>query len=54
VVVVEVNSAIASGDCPPEVQTMPHSPKDIPCQGPADRINGALTEALGKPFPPPS
>jgi D-alanyl-D-alanine carboxypeptidase len=54
VVVVEVNSSIPSGDCPPEVQTMPHSPKGIPCQGPADPINQALTEALGKPFPPPS
>jgi D-alanyl-D-alanine carboxypeptidase len=53
VVVVEVNSAIPSGDCPPEVQTMPDGPKGIPCQGPADRINSALTEALGKPFPPP-
>jgi len=26
--------------------------KGIPCQGTADRINQALTEALGKPFPP--
>lgn len=52
-VVVEVNTDIVSGDCPADVPTMPDAPRDIPCNSPADRINQALTEALGKPFPPP-
>ena len=49
-VVVEVNSDIASGDCPPDTPTMTDGPRDIPCSAPAVRIFGALTEELGKPF----
>jgi D-alanyl-D-alanine carboxypeptidase len=52
-VVVEANSDIRSGDCPPEVPTMTDGPHGILCQDPAVRINAALAEALDKPFPPP-
>ena len=47
-VVVEVNSDIPSGDCPADKPTMTDAPhEDIPCADPADRIFGALAEALG-------
>jgi D-alanyl-D-alanine carboxypeptidase len=52
-VVVEVNSDIPSGDCPPDRPTMTDAPnEDIPCADPAVRIFGALAEALGEPFGP--
>jgi D-alanyl-D-alanine carboxypeptidase len=52
-VVVEVNSDIPSGDCPPDNPTMTDAPhEDIPCADPAVRIFGALAEALGEPFGP--
>ena len=53
VVVVEVNSDISSGKCPKDVPTMKEWPRAIPCELPADRIFGALAEALGKPSPSP-
>jgi D-alanyl-D-alanine carboxypeptidase len=50
-VVVEVNSDIASGNCPADKPTMTDSPQDdIPCADPAVRIFGALAEALGEPL----
>ena len=50
-VVVEVNSDIPSGDCPADRPTMTDAPhEDIPCADPADRIFGALAEALGEPL----
>ena len=48
--VVEVNSDIASGDCPEDNPTLSDSPHDIPCEEPAKRIFAALAEALGQPF----
>ena len=48
--VVEVNSDISVGDCPPDVPTMTDSPHNIPCTDPASLIFGALSEELGKPF----
>jgi D-alanyl-D-alanine carboxypeptidase len=52
-VVVEVNSDIPSGDCPPDMPTMTDAPhEDIPCADPAVRIFGAFAEALGEPFGP--
>jgi D-alanyl-D-alanine carboxypeptidase len=52
-VVVEVNSDIPSGDCPPDKPTMTDAPQEnIPCADPAVRIFGALAEALGQPFGP--
>jgi D-alanyl-D-alanine carboxypeptidase len=48
-VVVEVNSDIASGDCPSDKPTMTDSPHDVPCSDPSSRIFGALAEALGQP-----
>jgi D-alanyl-D-alanine carboxypeptidase len=50
-VVVEVNSDIASGDCPEDKPTLSDSPHDIPCADPAVRVFRALTEALGQPVP---
>ena len=49
-VVVEVNSDISVGDCPPDVPTMTDGPHDIPCTAPASLIFGALAAELGKPF----
>ena len=50
-VVVEVDSDIPSGDCPADRPTMTDAPhEDIPCADPADRIFGALAEALGEPL----
>ena len=49
-VVVEVNSDIASGDCPADNPTLADSPHDIPCEEPAKRIFAALARALGQPF----
>ncbi len=54
VVAVEVNSDIASGDCPEEQPTMKEGPQGIPCAAPADRIFRALAEALSKPAPLPA
>jgi transposase len=54
VVTVEVNSDIASGDCPEEMSTMKEGPQGITCAVPADRIFRALAEALGKPAPAPA
>jgi D-alanyl-D-alanine carboxypeptidase len=54
VVAVEVNSDIASGDCPEEVPTMDDGPQNVPCNAPADRIFRALAEALGQPAPAPT
>jgi D-alanyl-D-alanine carboxypeptidase len=51
--VVEVNSDIASGDCPKDKPTMTDGPKGIPCEDPADRIFGGLAKALGEPRAPP-
>src|SRR5215203_7072446 len=49
--VVEINSDIPSGDCPDDRPTMTDAPhEDIPCADPADRIFGALAEALGQPL----
>jgi D-alanyl-D-alanine carboxypeptidase len=49
--VVEVNSDTPSGDCPNDRPTMTDAPhEDIPCADPADRIFGALAEALGQPL----
>jgi D-alanyl-D-alanine carboxypeptidase len=48
--VVEVNSDISVGDCPPGVPTNPDGPRDIPCTDPASLIFGALSEELGRPF----
>ena len=53
VVAVEVNSDISSGDCPKDVPTMTEGPQGVPCELPADRIFGALADALGKPAPSP-
>jgi D-alanyl-D-alanine carboxypeptidase len=50
-VVVEVNSDIASGDCPEDKPTLSDSPHDIPCADPAVRVFRALTEALDQPVP---
>jgi D-alanyl-D-alanine carboxypeptidase len=50
-VVVEVNSDIASGDCPEDKPTLTDGPEGIPCADPAVRIFRALTEALGQPVP---
>ncbi len=52
-VVVQVNSDIASGDCP-ESPTLADDPGDLECSGPATRIFRALSAALGHPFTPPS
>ncbi len=50
-VVVEVNSDIASGDCPADKPTMTDAPHaDIPCADPAVRVFEALAEALGQPL----
>jgi D-alanyl-D-alanine carboxypeptidase len=51
--VVEVNSDIASGDCPADKPTMTDGPKGIPCEDPADRIFRGLAKALGEPRAPP-
>jgi D-alanyl-D-alanine carboxypeptidase len=53
VVAVEVNSDIASGDCPKDLPTLRGGPQGITCDLPADRIFRALAEALGKPAPSP-
>ncbi|MGE7384262.1 serine hydrolase [Streptomyces sp. NPDC004126] len=52
-VVVLVNSDIASGACPPRVPTLADNRRDRPCEAPANLINAALADALGKPVPPP-
>jgi D-alanyl-D-alanine carboxypeptidase len=52
-VVVEVNSDIASGDCPEDKPTLTEGPQGSSCQPPVVRITSALLEALGKPFPAP-
>jgi len=54
VVAVEVNSDIASGDCPEGTPTMKDGPQDITCTEPADRIFRALAEALDNPAPAPA
>jgi D-alanyl-D-alanine carboxypeptidase len=50
VVAVEVNSDIFSGDCPADTPTMTDGPQGVPCKDAADRIFGALAEALGQPL----
>ena len=48
--VVEVNSDVSVGDCPPDVPTMTDSPQGIPCSEPSDFVFGRLSKELGKPF----
>ena len=49
--VLELNSDIAVGDCPPDVPTMTDGPDDIPCTDSADYIFAGMAEELGRPFP---
>ena len=49
-VIVQVNSDIASGDCP-DLPTLPDNNPDQVCTSPATRIFVGLSEALGHPFP---
>ncbi|MFE6843616.1 serine hydrolase domain-containing protein [Streptomyces sp. NPDC057686] len=53
-VVVLVNSDVASGGCPPRIPTSAKSRRNGPCDVPANLINAALADALGKPIPPPT
>jgi D-alanyl-D-alanine carboxypeptidase len=48
--VVEVNTDVSVGDCPPDVPTMTDSPHGIPCAEPSDFVFGRLSKELGKPF----
>jgi len=50
-VIVQVNSDIASGDCP-ESPTLTDDPRTETCSSPATRMFVALSEALGHPFTP--
>lgn len=52
-VVVLVNSDIASGGCPRPLPTLAKNRRDHPCDAPANLIDAALADALGKPIPPP-
>ncbi|MFC9294611.1 serine hydrolase domain-containing protein [Streptomyces sp. NPDC057011] len=52
-VVVLVNSDIASGGCPRPIPTLAKNRRDHRCDAPANLINAALANALGKPVPPP-
>jgi hypothetical protein len=49
--VVEVNSDIDVGDCPPDVPTMTDGSQDVPCTDPADFVFAGMAKELGKPFP---
>jgi D-alanyl-D-alanine carboxypeptidase len=48
--VVEVNTDVSVGDCPPDVPTMTDSPHGVPCSEPSDFVFGELSKKLGKPF----
>ena len=48
--VVEVNTDVSVGDCPPDVPTMTDSPHGIPCSEPSDFVFGRLSKELGQPF----
>lgn len=50
-VIVQVNSDIASGDCP-DLPTLVEDPGDLICSSPATRMAVALSDAVGHPFPP--
>ncbi|MGQ1838280.1 serine hydrolase [Kocuria turfanensis] len=50
-VVVQVNSDIASGDCP-ESPVLADDPRTLPCSAPATRIFAELSTALGHTFTP--
>jgi D-alanyl-D-alanine carboxypeptidase len=50
-VVVQVNSDIASGDCP-ESPVLADDPKTLPCLSPATRIFADLSTTLGRTFTP--
>ncbi|GGG69697.1 serine hydrolase [Kocuria dechangensis] len=50
-VVVQVNSDIASGDCP-ESPVLADDPKTLPCLSPATRIFAELSTTLGHTFTP--
>jgi len=51
-VVVGGNDDYMAGDCPQELNTATGGPRGIACETPEDRILAALTQVLGKPFPP--
>ncbi len=52
-VVVQTNSDIPSGDCPPSATTLIDNPRQPICASPATRIFVALSSALGHTFTPP-
>ncbi len=51
-VVVQTNSDIPSGDCPPEAATLTDNPTQPVCSSPATRMFVALSTALGNTFTP--
>jgi D-alanyl-D-alanine carboxypeptidase len=51
-IIVQVNSDIASGDCPDQ-PTLVDDPGEAACSSPATRMFVALSTALGHPFSPP-
>jgi D-alanyl-D-alanine carboxypeptidase len=51
-VVVQTNSDIPSGNCPPEATTLTDNPREPVCSSPATRIFVALSTALGHTFTP--
>jgi D-alanyl-D-alanine carboxypeptidase len=51
-IIVQVNSDIASGDCPDD-PTLVDDPGEAVCSSPATRMFVALSTALGHPFPAP-
>ncbi len=51
-VVVQTNSDIPSGDCPPEAATLTDNPREPVCSSPATRMFVALSKALGHTFTP--
>lgn len=51
-VVVQTNSDIPSGDCPPDAATLTDNPTEPVCSSPATRIFVALSTALGNTFTP--
>jgi D-alanyl-D-alanine carboxypeptidase len=51
-VVIQTNSDIPSGDCPPEAATLIDNPRGPVCASPATRMLVALSTALGHTFTP--
>ncbi len=49
--IIQVNSDIASGDCP-QSPTLTDNQRDIPCSSPAIRMFVGLSTAFGHPYPP--